>query len=173
MNNVRRSRKPGFTLIELIVVISIIVVLAGMLFVAVDPVRRLHTARNAKRWSHAEAILKAIVTYQADHGELPPTANGIDEDDTTRQIIAKDGAVPCSTTCNGPTLPVSYCLADGLYTDLVHYLRVMPRDPVTGTEDVSRYYVNRKAEFIIVGACDPEGEGFGGTSDPPVIEVSQ
>ncbi|MBN1258340.1 prepilin-type N-terminal cleavage/methylation domain-containing protein, partial [Candidatus Peregrinibacteria bacterium] len=43
--------KKAFTLLELIIVIAVIAILAAAIFVAVDPARRLHEARNARRWS--------------------------------------------------------------------------------------------------------------------------
>ncbi|MFA6604130.1 MAG: prepilin-type N-terminal cleavage/methylation domain-containing protein, partial [Patescibacteria group bacterium] len=53
-----RSAK-GFTLIELLIIIGIIGFLASAILVAVDPVKRIQDARNAKRWSEVNGILNA------------------------------------------------------------------------------------------------------------------
>ncbi|MEI6221600.1 MAG: LamG-like jellyroll fold domain-containing protein [bacterium] len=66
----------GFTLVELIVVISIIAVLASIVYVSINPLRRFSDSRNAQRWSEIKSIISAIKLYQTDHnGLLPPTLN--------------------------------------------------------------------------------------------------
>jgi len=44
----KMKSKKGFTLIELLVVIAIISILAVVVFVALDPVKRFADARNSK-----------------------------------------------------------------------------------------------------------------------------
>lgn len=66
MENKRNLR--GFTLIELLLVIAIIAILAGVVFVALDPATRLQDARDSVRKSDTEEILSATKLNQLDNG---------------------------------------------------------------------------------------------------------
>lgn len=167
------SSRSGFTLIELIIVIAIIAVLAVAVFVALDPARRLHAGRNSTRWSDTTAVLQAIKQYQADNsGNLPATATAIDTAAATVQIIGEDVGA-CTITCTGVSVAAAACGLNALDTDLATYIPRVPRDPLNGSANNTRYYVNRDANgVIIVGACDEEGEGSGGGGTPPAVEVS-
>ena len=61
------KKYKGFTLIELLIVIGIIAILAAIIYVVVDPARRLSEARNAERWSSTNAILNGILKYTVDN----------------------------------------------------------------------------------------------------------
>jgi hypothetical protein len=60
-----------------------------------------------------------------------------------------------------------------LTSTLSGYLKDIPKDPSTGTASDTRYYINRNASVLTVGACDSEGEGVGGTGTGPSIAVSE
>lgn len=58
----------GFTLIELLIVIAIIAILAAVIFVALDPLKRFQDSRDAARWTDVESIAHAIRLHQVDNG---------------------------------------------------------------------------------------------------------
>lgn len=163
--------RNGFTLIELVMVISIISVIAGTVFIGVDPARRLAAARNASRWADVTTLLEAIKKYQFDHDGVLPS---LDTDALTTQIVGK-GNVDCrAVRCQGQEIVEENCFTTSFTGELRPYLKALPEDPKTGTPEDTRYYVNRDAYGIVsVGACDEEGEERGGKGTPPAIEISR
>ena len=173
-----RKNKQGFTLIELLIVIGIIAILAAIIFVAVDPARRLAEARNAERWSSVNAVLNAVLQYTVDNnGSLPATAVAVDSTPATVQLIGNNtGAVDCvlaTPTCTGETVSAvaGNCFVTGLDTDLVdQYLSSIPFDSSTGDADDTRYFINRSGNGrVTIGACDEETVG----GNTPTIQVSR
>lgn len=100
-----RSNKSGFTLIEILVVMGILVVLFAIALVAINPARQFSQANNTKRQSDVNAILNATHQYAADNQGTVPA--GITN---TAQTISDTGADICA--------------------DLVtRYLAALPSDP--------------------------------------------
>jgi prepilin-type N-terminal cleavage/methylation domain-containing protein len=60
-------KRQGFTLIEILLVIGIIVLLAGAIIVAINPGRQFAKARNTQRVTDTNAILSAIVQNMTDN----------------------------------------------------------------------------------------------------------
>ncbi len=148
-----KKLQKGFTLIEMLVVILIISTLAVTVFVALNPVKRLQDARDAKRWSDADSILTAIHEYVVDNaGALPA---GIT---TTEQQLGTD-----ATGCNaaGCLTPPTAAACLNLGTALAPYLKTIPKDPNGGTAGKTYYKVVKDANNIItVSACASEAAGL-------------
>ena len=70
-NNKHRSFKKGFTLLELLVVISIIGVLAGISLFGLKGARE--AARDGRRKADLETIRSALELYKADCDRYPPS----------------------------------------------------------------------------------------------------
>lgn len=65
----RRVKQSGFTIIELLVIIVVIGILAGIgIFAYTDAQKR---GRDTKRVANAESIIQAIELYTRDKGEFP------------------------------------------------------------------------------------------------------
>ena len=74
-------KKDGFTLVELLVVISIIAILMGLLVVAIQAVRK--NAQQSACSNNLRQIATGIQMYNTSHGHLPPGM--VDDDDNHRQ----------------------------------------------------------------------------------------
>jgi type IV pilus assembly protein PilA len=62
-----RSR-GGFTLLEVLMVIGILAILAGVVLVAINPARQFKIARDSQRNANISTILNAIGQNLTDHG---------------------------------------------------------------------------------------------------------
>lgn len=71
----KKNRQAGFTLIELMVVIIILGVLAGMIIPRV--MGRPDEARQAKAKIQMEAMESALKLYKLDNGNYPSTEQGL------------------------------------------------------------------------------------------------
>ncbi len=69
--------RPGFSLIELLIVIAIIAILAGAVILAVNPGRQFSQARNSSRRTHVTSILNAIGQNTADNSGTFTCAAGV------------------------------------------------------------------------------------------------
>lgn len=162
--------RTGFTLVELIIVIAIIAILAAAIFVAIDPARRLHEARNARRSSDVATILDAIKMYQVDNeGEHYVKIENAQED---AYYIIGEEALVCDSSCTAIGDAAIACID---IRDMgANYLDRVPMDPKIGTPERTWYYLMKGSNgAITVGACEPEGEGAGGGGVAPEIKAAR
>lgn len=126
--------RSGFTLIEILVVIGLIAVLAGVVLVALNPGRQFAQARDTQRTSNVTAILNAIGSRVADNkgifeGEFE--AAGEDYDcpaltSGTTYTIASGGTGTIDLSCLTPTyiptgLPFDPSVAGAHWTSASNY----------------------------------------------------
>lgn len=144
-------KRKGFTLIELLIVVGIIAVLAGIIYVAVDPGRRLAEARNAQRWGSVNSILNAVLKYSLDEGQLPPAVTGLNVD--ANYVIGTGAAGTCGVCAAVALDPSDNCInLDPVLVD--NYLSSIPLDPDGGTVANTGYYLRRSTNNrITAGSC--------------------
>lgn len=86
--NKKIKKNPGFTLVELLVVIGVLAILLTVTLIAVNPSRQFSLTNNTKRSADVNAILNAINQYMTDnHGALPAGLN------TTAKTIESTGGI--------------------------------------------------------------------------------
>jgi prepilin-type N-terminal cleavage/methylation domain-containing protein len=67
-----KTQRKGYTLIELMIVVSIIVILT--LASVISYVKATERSRNGKRQADLEAVRAALVLYRTDHASYPVSA---------------------------------------------------------------------------------------------------
>ena len=109
----KKDSQSGFTLIEVLLVVAIIAILAGIVIIAINPSKQLGDSRNAQRRVDVVTILNAVYQYSLDNDGAIPT--GITT--TATEICNTTG-----TTCAG--------LVDlGVLTTNEKYVTAIPQDP--------------------------------------------
>ena len=168
--NFKKNYTNGFTLVELLIVIAVLAILAGIVMVALNPKVRFEDSRNARRVSDVEAVIGAIKMFQVDNGG-DYIAN---LEDATADMYYQIGlGSNCNDTCmSGNIVMQADCLDVEELTD-EGYLPAVPVDPGNNaaTEDETRYYIVKKSTGTVeVGACSPE---LGSNTEIQAISVSR
>jgi len=150
MNILKNSR--GFTLIEVLLVVALISILAGIVILAINPTKQLGEGNNAQRRADVNTIINAIYQYAIDNnGSMP---SGIDSVTGTSQILGTDGS-GCDSTCTAASSTAACVDLSGTLAPT--YIVSIPQDPVNGVVGNTEYYVNKDTNGrITVGACDPD-----------------
>jgi len=114
-NIINKSKKnqSGFTLLEVLLVVAIIAILAGIVIIAINPGKNLGDSRNAQRSADVTTILNGVYQYVLDNNGTLPT--GIT---TTATEICATGAASCTGLVD-----LSVVTANG------KYLVSIPKDP--------------------------------------------
>lgn len=138
--------KKGFTLVELLVVVSIIAILVVVVFESLDPLKQFANARNARRWSQVNTVSTAIYRYIIEKGTIP---EGIDEH--KRQFgTASSG---CDQNCVGAQ---SSCL--DIHSKISDYLPIIPIELNGGSAAKTGYTISKNTtnNVITVSSCGAE-----------------
>lgn len=118
-----RKKHDGFTLLEVLLVVAIIAILAGIVILAINPNKQLGDSRNAQRSADVNTILNAVYQYQIDNsGSLPAVGTGvaIPTSPTAAVEICKNPGGTCTTTVD---------IGTSLVNGSTKYLTAIPIDP--------------------------------------------
>ncbi len=125
-----KNKQSGFTLLEILLVVGIIAILAGIVIVAINPSKQLAQVRNTERKSDLKQVANAITQFYIDHSYYPASSTF---PTTTLMPICPTGA---------STSPAAGFDCEGMLnlSELVPtYIVAIPNDPATTT--VSGYSV--------------------------------
>ncbi|MEI6191118.1 MAG: prepilin-type N-terminal cleavage/methylation domain-containing protein [bacterium] len=137
-----QTKKSGFTLLEILLVVGIIAVLAGIVIVAINPSKQLAQVRNTQRKSDLKQIYNAITQYYIDNSSYPSTIST-----TTLNEVCNTGSVASTTTAlNGASCGTLANLSNLVPT----YLTAIPSDP-TGTSSLLSLIPTAYAATIATG----------------------
>ncbi len=144
---VTTQQSRGFTLIEILLVIALIALLAGIVILAVNPAKQLADGRNTRRIADVSTILNAAHEYAIDHnGNLPSTIqNNTDCSGTASNEICQTGG-----NCSG--------LTDlSALTNNQTYLTAIPVDPSITTTNNAGYFIDLNNNGRVT-VCAPNSE---------------
>ncbi len=142
-----KINNKGFTLIEILLVVALIAILAGIVILAINPAKQLADTRNSQRRIDVRTIIDAIYQYNLDN-------NG-----------AVVSTIPSSSTCPG-TVDSQICQTAGTCTGLVDlsvitnnskYVVAIPADPSSATANGTGYNVVKTSNNRII-VCAPNAE---------------
>ncbi|MFA6446567.1 MAG: prepilin-type N-terminal cleavage/methylation domain-containing protein [Candidatus Paceibacterota bacterium] len=143
MRIISRNLTRGFTLLEVLLVVAIIAILAGIVIVAINPTKQLGDARNAQRKSDVATILSAVYQYSMDHnGRLPGARiTAIGSSCTSPVTLVNEICKAVNDACvsTDTAIDLDYYLASTTQP----YLSAIPHDP-----SVSDYTANGTNYFI-------------------------
>lgn len=144
--HLKYKAQAGFTLLEVLLVVAIIAILAGIVIIAINPSKNLADTRNAQRQADVTTILNAVYQYALDNnGNLPASIT------TTATEMCKTGAGSCTglidltvVTTSGkyvPSLPIdpqcpTNCNANG------NGYKISKEDATTGRVTVTNAGIN-------------------------------
>jgi prepilin-type N-terminal cleavage/methylation domain-containing protein len=126
----------GFTLLEVLLVVAIIAILAGIVVIAINPAKQLADTRNANRSSDVTTILNAAYQYSLDNNIIPATIT------LTPTEICATAAPSCTGLIDLTVL-----------TTAGKYLVSIPKDPQCATTCVTNgtgYKITKDANGRLV-----------------------
>ena len=131
-------------MLEILLVIGIIAILAGIVIVAINPSKQLATVRNTERKSDLKQLYNAITQYYIDNSAYPSTIST-----TTLNEVCNTGAVSNTSTSTSGANCATAGLAN-LSILVPTYLTAIPTDP-TGTSSLLAFIPTAYAATTATG----------------------
>ncbi|MBI4094428.1 MAG: type II secretion system protein [Candidatus Liptonbacteria bacterium] len=114
------KKASGFTLIELVVVIAVVMILGGAIIAALNPAGQVRGARNTQRRAHAIVILNGVKLNMADHqGQWTCAAYPAFANTSTSISSAAANIHDCLVPLYAPELPIDP--VSGTFTSAADY----------------------------------------------------
>ncbi|MDQ5938639.1 MAG: Type secretion system protein [Patescibacteria group bacterium] len=163
LNNKKISFSKGFTMLELVIIVSIILGLGAAVVIWIDPVERIGAAKQAKRQDDVTVLSVAFSDYAKTHKGALPVLGTVT---TTKKVICNNQTNEL-LTCDAD---IEYCLkiddADFFNKNITN----LPIDPDKSSDSDTGYYIQKDANNnIIIGACD---HTFGYAYDRPQLRAT-
>ncbi len=148
MNKSLRNKlkgQKGFTLIEVLLVVAIIAILAGIVILAINPGKQLGDTRNSERKADVNTILNAVYQYSIDNqGNLPSSITQTPTD------ICTTGTANCTAL---GFVDLSVLTNNGTY------LVAIPKDPQAATATDTKYQIAQNANGRITVSAPGAEQG--------------
>jgi type IV pilus assembly protein PilA len=139
--------KKGFTLIEILLVVALIAILAGIVILAINPAKQLADTRNAQRRMDVKTIVDAVYQYSIDNDGAMPSS-------IPTSIVCP--GVWASEICKKGANCANYVDLSVLTTNS-KYVVDIPFDPKSSTTDGTAYNIVKTSDNRII-VCAPFAE---------------
>lgn len=140
--------KKGFTLIEILLVVAILAILAGIIIIAVNPNKQLQDARVSQRKADVNTILNAVYQYAVDNKGAMPGGNIPTAPTAAIEICTSTVSATCT----------SAGLADlSTLISTQTYLTAMPVDPAGNVTNGAGYTIQKTTNNRITVAAPAVG----------------
>ncbi len=179
------KKSKGFTLLEILLVVGIISLLAGIVIIAINPGKQLATVRNTERKSDIKQLNSAINQYYISIGRYPASI----QDVTTLTEVCNTGTL--STTTDSSVDCTGLVDLTALVPTYITAIPVDPQGPLTlnpfiktanAATNGTGYYVmknttnkivvvSQRAELGSLIAIGTSTNPFGGTTPPEEPET--
>ena len=136
--------RAGFTLLEVLLVVAIIAILAGIVIVAINPSKNLADTRNSQRSADVSTIIDAVYQYMLDNNGSAPST------------ITATASPICTTT--GAACTTGSLIDLGVLTTSGKYLVAIPEDPQCATADSACYTIKKDATSGRLTVAAPDAE---------------
>lgn len=141
------KKKSGFTLVQLIIAMTIFLVLAAAVFLWIDPLAKVGEAKNKKRTQDISVLAAALANYAKENDGMMPVLGTI----TTSKKVLCSSQSGSNLSCDGNS---AVCLKID-DNDFYKYIAQLPYDPDKSSSTDSGYYITKDAsENLTIGACD-------------------
>lgn len=155
---INQTKERGFTLLEVLLVVAVIAILAGIVIIAINPGKNLGDSRNAQRSADVSTILNATYQYSLDNnGVLPPVGS------RTGAVVIPTAPTAAAEICNTTTVTCTGLVDLAVLTTNGKYLVAIPKDPQAPTcttgcgANGTGYSVQKDANGrLTINAMNPE-----------------
>lgn len=157
-SNIKQTSQRGFTLLEVLLVVAVIAILAGIVIIAINPGKNLGDSRNAQRSADVTTILNGVYQYALDNNGVLPTVGS-----RTGAVVIPTAPTAAVEICNTATTTCTGLVDLGVVTLNGKYLVAIPKDPQAPTcttgcgANGTGYTIQKDANGrLTIGAMNPE-----------------
>jgi type II secretory pathway pseudopilin PulG len=159
-NNKKKYNWPGFTMLELVIIVTVILVLGAAVVIWIDPVERIGDAKQARRQDDVMTLSAAFSDYAISHNGALPILGAV----TTEKKVICNNQTGVQLVCDAST---EYCLKIDDADFFTKNITNLPIDPDKSSDSDTGYYIAKDVNNnIIIGACD---HTFGYAYDRPQL----